>query len=74
MMETKILWYDATVTQPVKNGRYLVATSGGYQTTVEYANGYWNAFIDSDGVLQNENALDNVAWWAVLPELPHGKE
>lgn len=74
MMETKILWYDGTVTKPAKNGRYLAVNSTGCQFILFFAEGYWNSTVDADGVLQKEYAMDDIVWWAVFPELPIGKE
>lgn len=69
----KLEWHDGTKEKPQKNDYYITITYAGRKECLEYAEGYWNAHIDYNGVLQKENAME-VQWWAEFPEPPTQKK
>lgn len=72
MMKSEVIWHDAKVEMPERNGKYIMLAKYGWVDTILYADGKWNAFIDKDGIVHNENAFepDFVMLWAELPKAP----
>lgn len=60
---TKVNWIPTEVAIPKKDGKYLVQTDCGNITTLEYWNGFFNAYPGSN----LENVIGCVAW-APLPK------
>lgn len=72
MIKTEMIWREAKEEMPERNGKYIMLTKYGLVDTILYAEGKWNAFIDEDGKLQDEHALepdsDYVTLWAEFPK------
>lgn len=74
MMKTEMIWHEAKVKKPERNGKYIMLTKYGLVDTILYADGKWNTFYDSDGKLHEERAFaqdsDYVQLWAEFPKAP----
>ena len=72
MMKTELIWHEAKVKKPERNGKYIMLTKYGLVDDILYAEGKWNAFIDEDGILHDERAFapdsDYVQLWAEWPK------
>lgn len=73
MIKTELVWNDAKV-KPERNGKYIMLTKYGLVDTILYADGKWNSFIDEDGKLHDERAIEPdsgyVQLWAEFPKAP----
>ena len=74
MIKLEMIWHDGTKEKPENNGTYITITAAGFKTSLEYAEGYWNAHIDFNGVLQKDHAIEDIQWWAEFPEPPQRSE
>lgn len=66
--KSQIIWFDAKVMSPEKDGTYLANTCGDHYADLSYTTiGGWNTHKDLSGNVNTETAIEITAW-AFLPE------